>query len=214
MLEYLEAPENQDVALWPTVLGICCKTFSDVVSSTMMMTAMANTDDMLARLNDVDPANPNALKGPDRTNMEGLLIDILAYAGARKLEYEACNARMLQALKGLTTVAQRWGFYGCISDNDALKFLSGPKNVKSGGWNDVSDRNYYHDLVLFADPGKTITQGQVSTQYDFKPAHHCFALKSTSFDYPGSSHWVDHLWVLSSKDNYSKGALDRVYWWP
>ena len=42
VLEYLEAPENQDVALWPTVLGICCKTYSDLVSTTMTITAMVN----------------------------------------------------------------------------------------------------------------------------------------------------------------------------
>ena len=268
VLEYLKSPMNQDVALWPTVLGICCKTYADMVSSTMTMAAMANTDDMLARLHDVDPDTKSGLSEKDRGTTEDLLIDVLAYAGARKLEYEVCNARMLKALTGLTSVAQRWGFYGSIAGNDALMFLSGPKNVKNGSWNDVSDRNYYHDLALFADPGKTITQDRVSTDYDFKPAHHCFVLKSTSYAYPGSKHWVDHLWVqsdtlsvtsyddvldnftpaftdicvagqtdsgldvyagtaegtgapgsvmhwtLNSKDNYTKGTLERVNWWP
>jgi len=60
VLQYLEAPEHQDVALWPTVLGIFCKTYSDLVSSAMTITAMANTDDMRGRLADVRPVSTPA----------------------------------------------------------------------------------------------------------------------------------------------------------
>lgn len=195
VLEYLEAPENQDVALWPTVLGICCKTYSDLVSTTMTISAMANTDDMLARLNDVAPDSAGGLSPQDRRSLEKRLLDLIAYAAARKLEYESCNARMLEALKGLAGAAQRWGLYGCIAPNHALKFASGPKNVKNGSWTDVSDRNYYHQLMVIPEAATTIRRGQVSSQFNFKPAYHCFVLKSTSSRYPGSSHWVDHLWV-------------------
>jgi hypothetical protein len=195
VLEYLQAPENQDVALWPTVLGICCKTYSDLVSSTMTITAMANTDDMLARLKDVAPDSSSGLSRGDRRELEKKLLDIIAYAQARKLEYESCNVRMLEVLKGLTAVAQGWGLYGCIATNHALKFTSGPKNVKSGDWTDRSDRNYYHQLMLLQEQATTIRSGQVSSQFNFKPAYHCFVLKSTGPEYPGSSHWVDHMWV-------------------
>ena len=195
VLEYLQAPENHDVALWPTVLGICCKTYSDMVSSTMTITAMANTDDMLARLADVDPDSTTKLSMEDRRNLEKKLLDILAYAGARKLEYESCNARMLVALKGLAVPARRWGLYGCIAPNHSLNFTSGPKNVTSGSWINRSDRNYYHQLILMPDAATTIRSGEVSSQFNFKPAHHCFLLKSTSSDYPGDHHWVDHQWV-------------------
>ena len=195
VLEYLEAPENQDVALWPTVLGICCKTYSDLVSTTMTITAMANTDDMLARLKDVAPDSTCGLSRQDRRSLEKKLLDLIAYAAARKLEYESCNARMLEALKGLTGAAQLWGLYGSIAPNCALKFTSGPRNVKNGSWTDVSDRNYYHQLMLVPEAATTIRKGQVSSEFNFKPAYHCFVLKSTGPEYPGSSHWVDHLWV-------------------
>ena len=156
VLEYLQAPENQDVALWPTVLGICCKTYSDLVTSTMTITAMANTDDMLARLREVGPRAPEGVVPPGKTplarrdkhELELRLLKIIAYAKARKLEYESCNARMLKALRGLTVPARQWGLHGCIATNYALKFTSGPKRVKTGDWNDVSDRNYYHQLTL------------------------------------------------------------------
>ena len=195
VLEYLQVPENQDVALWPTVLGICCKTYSDLVSSTMTITAMVNTDDVLARLADVDPGSASGLSLQDRRDLEKLLLDIVAYAGARKLEYESCNERMLDALHGLTVPARRWGLYGCIAPNYALKFTSGPKNVTSGSWVDRSDRNFYHQLTLIPEAAATIRNDQVSSQFNFKPAHHCFVLKSTSGRYPGDHHWVDHLWV-------------------
>ena len=213
VLEYLEASENQDVALWPTVLGICCKTYSDMLTSTMTITAMANTDDMQARLNEVGPDAPAAvlprgktpLSSADKHDLERDLLKIIAFSKARKLEYESCNARMLEALKGIVAVAQRWGLYGCVATNYALKFVSGPKKVRSGDWNDVSDRNYYHQLTVIPEAGTTIRQGQVSSQFNFKPAYHCLVLKSTSGQYPGSNHWVDHLWVHSDTlkiDNY------------
>jgi hypothetical protein len=112
VLEYLEAAANQDVALWPTVLGICCKTYSDMVTSTMTITAMANTDDMLARLKDVAPDSTGGLSKEDRKTLEKGLLGIIAYAKARKLEYASCNRRMLQALKGMTGVASGGGCTG------------------------------------------------------------------------------------------------------
>ncbi len=105
VLEYLEAPEIQDVALWPTVLGVCCKTYSDMVSTTMTFTALANSDDMLARLKDVAPDSTSGLSIEDRRKLEKKLIKLLAYARVRKTEYESCNKRMLSALKGLDVFA-------------------------------------------------------------------------------------------------------------
>jgi hypothetical protein len=199
VLEYLQAPEHQDVALWPTVLGICCKTYSDLVSSAMTITVMANNDDMRARLDDVSPTSTGGLSPADRQELEKKLVEIKAYAGARKKEYQSCNTRMLRALKGLTGVAQRWGLYGCIWTNHALNFTSGPENVKSGSWTNVSDSNYYHRFMLLPDPATTIRDDQVSSQFNFKPDYHCLVLKSTSSDYPGSHHWVDHLWLNTEK---------------
>jgi hypothetical protein len=195
VLEYLQDPENQESALWPAVLGICCKTYSDMVTSTMTITAMTNTDDMLARLADVYPDASSKLSADDRRDLEKLLLELLAYAAARKLEYESCNARMLAALKGLTVPARRWGLYGCIGTNYGLYFTSGPNNVKKGSWIKRSDRNYYHQLVLTPEASTAISTGGVSSQFNFKPAHHCFVLKSTGTAYPGDHHWVDHLWV-------------------
>ncbi|OFE15094.1 hypothetical protein BA895_08195 [Humibacillus sp. DSM 29435] len=195
VLEYLQAPENHNDPLWPAVLGVCCKTYSDLVSTTMTITAMTNSDDLLARFDDVAPGSSSSLSAGDKDTLERKLMDLVAYAEARMKEYQSCNARMLRALKGLASVAQQWGVYACIADNYALKFLTGPQNVKSGSWTDRSDRNYYHRLVLVPDAASTITNGQVSSEFNFKPAYHCFVLKSSSSDYPGSSHWVDHSWA-------------------
>jgi hypothetical protein len=220
VLQYLQAPEHQDVALWPTVLGIFCKTYSDLVSSAMTITAMANTDDMQARLADVRPVStpakcpncgaplghlfpgdlsPNDLSPAHRLELEKDLLNIKAYAEARKLEYQSCNEHMLQALKKLTGAAQRWGLYGCIWTDHALNFTSGPTNVKNGNWTNLSDRNYYHRLMLLPDAATTIRDGQVSSQFNFKPDYHCLVLKSTGYDYPGSHHWVDHLWLNTDR---------------
>lgn len=195
VLEYLKEPENQNDALWPAVLGVCCKTYSDLVSTTMTITAMTNSDDLLHRFADVAPHSSSPLSDEDKGKLETALLDLVAYAEARMKEYQSCNRRMLGALKGLASVAQRWGMYACIAENYALKFLAGPENVKHGSWVDRSDRNYYHRLVLVPDAASTITNGQVSSEFNFKPEYHCFVLKSTSSDYPGSSHWVDHNWA-------------------
>lgn len=197
VLEYLQEPANHDDALWPAVLGICCKTYADLVSTTMTITAMTRSDDLAARMALVSPTSRSALSREDKHDLERDLVLLIAYGKARMREYQAVNARMLRALKGVTTVAQAWGFHACIADNYALKFASGPKKVKAGSWNDASDRNYYHRLMLVQDATQTITGGQVSSEYNFKPVHHAFVLKTTSSSYPGSHHWVDHLWVHS-----------------
>jgi hypothetical protein len=211
VLEYLQDPDNHNDALWPAVLGISCKTYTDLVSTTMTITAMTNTDDLLARLADVAPGSQSKLSAGDKDALERALMDLVAYAKARMREYQSCNARMLRAIKGLTPVAQRWGLHCMIADNYALKFLSGPKKVKAGDWNDVSDRNYYHQVMLIPDASQVIIDGQVSSEYNFTPTHHCFVLKSTGRAYPGSSHWVDHMWVHSdtlAADRY-RNVLDN-----
>lgn len=197
VVEYLAEPANQDDPLWPAVLGICCKTYSDLVSSTMTITAMTRSDDLMARRALARPDSSGPLSQFDKHDLEQDLNLLIAYGKARMLEYQAVNARMLRALKGVTKVAQAWGFHACIADNYALKLVSGPKKVKAGDWKDVSDRNYYHRLMLVEDATETITDGQVSSDFNFKPTHHCFVLKTTSSSYPGSHHWVDHLWVHS-----------------
>jgi hypothetical protein len=211
VLEYLANSANQDVALWPTVLGIYCKTYSDLVTSTMTITAMANTDDMRARLQDVDPDITSNLSPQDRRDLEKKMLRIQAYAAARKVEYESCNARVLETLKKLTGAAQRWGLYAHVGTTHGLYVTSGPKKVKDGGWTGLSDANYYHRLIIYADAAATIHTGQASSQFNFKPDYHCFVLKSTSDKYPGSHHWVDHMWVNASTMavNKSRNVLDN-----
>jgi hypothetical protein len=206
VLEYLQQPEKQDQALWPTVLGVCCKTYSDLVSSTMMITAMTHSDDLDARLAEITAKSVGDLPPGLAQELTLKLHDLKAYGQARKVEYESCNAHMLSAIEDLAGVAKRWGLHACIADNFALKFLTGPAKVKGGSWTDVSDRNYYHRLVVAPDRSTVIVKGQVSAQFNFKPAYHCFVLKSTSAAYPGSKHWVDHLWVhadTATVDNVS-----------
>ena len=194
MLEYLQNSDNQDVELWPAVLGVCCKTYADLVSSTMTITAMTHSDDLLARLDDLESPGLT-MTDRHKGELETALLDLVAYGKARMTEYRSVNARTLRALRGVTKAAQGWGFHACIADNYALKFVTGPKKVTSGDWKDVSDRNYYHQVMLVEDSTQTITKGQVSSEYNFKPTHHCYVLKTTSSSYPGSHHWVDHLWV-------------------
>jgi hypothetical protein len=138
---------------------------------------------------------------PRRTDrdLEKKLLQIKAYAGARKKEYPSCNERMLRALKKMTRAAQWWGLYARIGTNYSLKCTSGPKNVKSASCTDLSDINYYHGFMLFADAAATISDGQVSSQFNFKPDYHCLVLKSTGPAYPGSHHWVDHLWLNTDR---------------
>ena len=195
VLEYLRQPEKQDQPLWPALLGICCKTYSDMVTSTMLITAMTHSDDLTARLEEVTGKTVVNVPPAYAQALTLKLHELRAYGLARKVEYESCNARMLDAIEDLATVAKRWGLYACIADNYALKFLTGPAQVKVGGWKDASDRNYYHRLDVAPDASTVIVKGQVSAQFDFKPSYHCFVLKSTSSSYPGSKHWVDHLWV-------------------
>jgi len=210
VLEYLRNPKNQDLALWPTVLGIFCKTYSDLVSSTMTIAAMVYTDDRLERLKDVEPNSTGGLSNEDRRDLEMMILDLDAYGKARKLEYESCNALILGALPDLMRVAQQWGVYGMIGTNHALKFISGPKKLKSGEWNDVSDRNYYHQFMIRPEAAAVIHTGQPSSQFNFTPDYHCFVLKSTSSAYPGSHHWVDHLRLNGEKPTvqHSRKVLD------
>lgn len=194
VLEYLKDARNQNVALWPTVLGVWCKTYSDMASTLTAVTVVIHSDDMSARMHDVDKRF-TTLDKDDAHTLETALIKLKSLLAERRVEYDACNKIVLRALKVLMGVAQRWGLYGITATNYALRFVSGPQNVKSGRWTDVSDRNYYHQLMLVPDAAMTIRDGQVSEEFNFKPEHHCFVLKSTSSEYPGSSHWVDHLWV-------------------
>ncbi|GAA3633123.1 hypothetical protein [Microlunatus ginsengisoli] len=194
VLEYLKDAKNHNVALWPTVLGVWCKTYSDMLSTMTTITVVVQSDDMAARMHDVDPKF-TTLEESDRRDLSNALEDLASLLDERRKEYSSCNKIVLPALRVLTGVAQRWGLYGITAKNHALKFVTGPQNVKSGKWNDVSDRNYYHQLMLVPDAATVIRDGQVSEDFNFEPSYHCFVLKSTSSEYPGSSHWVDHLWV-------------------
>jgi hypothetical protein len=53
--------------------------------------------------------------------------------------------------------------------------------------------------MLLPDAATTIRDGHVSSQFNFKPDYHCLVLKSTGNAYPGSHHWVDHLWLNTEK---------------
>ena len=218
VLEYLENKENHNQGLWPTVLGVCCKTYSDMVATTMTITLMTNTDDMLDRLKDVEPAT-SKLAESDRKTIEKSLLRLQAYANVRKLEYQSCNSRMLRALKGLTEVAQGWGLFTHIGDNYGLYFLTGPKPLKEGAWIPRSDRNFYHRVSIIPDLAAVIKDGQPVSSFEFKPRHHSLILKSSSRAYPGSSHWVDHAWIQQSdtlnldaarsiQDNFSPAFSD------
>ena len=199
VLEYLKDPKNQDVPLWPTVLGIYCKTYSDLVTSTMTITAMTNTDDMQARLNDVAPDSTSKLSDKDRHSLEKKLVLIQAYGDARQREYESCNQIALEGLKSLTSVARQWGLYAHVGTKHNMYVARGPKNIRDGDWTTFSDSNYYHRFTLFAGAGATIRDGQASSEFNFKPDYHCFVLKSNSSSYPGSHHFVDHMWVNADK---------------
>ena len=149
-------------------------------------------------------ATPRASDNHDRRSLQ-YCHHHRAYArihgtkGSRASCPGSCNEHVLRALKGLTGAAQRWGLYGCIWTDYALNFTSGPKNVKSGSWTGVGGGNYYHRFMLFPDPATTIRDGQVSSQFNVKPDYHRLALKSTSSAYPGSHHWVDHLWLNTDR---------------
>lgn len=198
-VEYLRAPENQDVPLWPAVLGVCCKAYSDMLTSTMTIITMANTDDMLARLRDCAPDSTSTLSAEDRRTLEKKLVRIIAYSEARKVEYASCNRLMLSKLKGLVGVAQRWGLYAHIGIRNSLYIASGPRRVKDGDWKDLSDRNYYHRLTFFVGSDAAIDGSQSSPDFNFTPSYHCLVLKSNSSTYDRQPTWVDHLWVSADK---------------
>jgi hypothetical protein len=188
VINYLKNEVNQDVAKWPEVLGVCCQTYSDLVSATMTIPLLAYNADMRQRLHDVDPANTKGtLSEADKRELETSLLKLQAYADVRKKEYASCNATMLGALKAITPAARDRGLYVHLGDNNYLYGATGRKGMRDGAWK-----------KLGVSGGNLSTRVSISVPKDaagsLRPQYHLFVCKA----WIGGTLELTHAWLDTS----------------
>ena len=185
VISYLKNDANQGVAKWPEVLGVCCQTYSDLVSATMTIPLLAYNDDMRQRLADVDPSNTkSALSSEDRRILETSLLNLQAYTDVRKKEYTSCNATMLGSLKALTPAARDRGLYFLRADDNYLYGATGRKQMRDGAWR-----------RLGVSGGNLQDRASVTVPKDaagsLRPRYHLFVCKA----WLGGTLEVTHAWL-------------------
>ena len=208
VINYLKNEVNQDVAKWPEVLGVCCQTYSDLVSATMTIPLIAYNDDIRKRLLEVDPSPSNtesALTTEDRRILETSLLQLQAYADVRKEEYESCNATMLESLKAITPAARDRGLYVHLGDSNYLYGATGRKEMRDGAWKrlDVSGGNLKTRVSI------TVPKGAVGS---LKPRYDLFVCKAWIGGTLEVTHsWLDTFMNATDENKISDQKFDDIW---
>jgi len=133
VLEWLKLPEKQDLDRWPEILGVFCKTYTDLVASNLTISLLATSEKMQERLNDVSPAAASPLTSEEKRHLEEELNHLKAYAEVHQNAYAACNRHVLKSLRELLPIARNRGLFFVLA-NGHVHAGSGKTAIERNQW--------------------------------------------------------------------------------
>ncbi|MEJ8826797.1 hypothetical protein WKW80_33145 [Variovorax humicola] len=136
--EWLKDEKNHDAEIWPEILGVFCRTYSDSLLANMALASMANELLLLKRLEEASSSNPLYPKSShDFDEINNLLIKLRAMVRAIPEVWSDGNKLMRQFMKEIEPVAQSRGLYVHLGTDRYIYAATGRKNVQSGDWKNL-----------------------------------------------------------------------------
>ncbi len=125
---WLELDTKQEMDRWPEVLGIFCKAYTDLVTASMTISLLCNSDDLRKKMTEVGPDSPHQLSDRDKEHIETELNHLLAYAEQRADAYASCNESVVGFIRKIRPVARDRGLF-FVKLDDGHVFAGTGKNV-------------------------------------------------------------------------------------
>jgi hypothetical protein len=162
VMEWLKRSDRQDLDKWPEVLGVWCKSYNDLVTSTMTVALIGHSDQLQLRLQEVESPDlkiPSDIKGSVRNT----ILAVKGYANARQIEYAACNATALSFLREIAPTARNRGVFFILNGGE-VNAGSGESVIKRDEWHNVYG---YTRRMAVTLAKQDVTAGSLNPQYHF-----------------------------------------------
>lgn len=154
---YLERPENQKKEGWPEVLGIWCRTYTDLLTANMMLNCLADPKTLDSLIHDTQESNDKSpLPANAKKDCHTVLRNLKALAGMLRHSWESDKKEMLKIVEAVRPTARERGLYvstGHWSGGRVLYVAAGRKGPldwqykKNTGWMQTFSINVPKDQV-------------------------------------------------------------------
>jgi hypothetical protein len=95
---YLKRPENQSKEGWPEVLGVWCRTYTDMLAATTMVSCMVDQTALERRLDETEVLDSQEVAETEEK----------AHLPITRTRKTACNAELANLRNNLTNLGERW----------------------------------------------------------------------------------------------------------
>jgi hypothetical protein len=117
------------------VLGVWCKSYTDLVTSTMTIALLGHSSELRKRMNEVDANNAEVkLTDTEKASVRKDLRSLVSYADARQLEYASCNTTALGFLTQVIPVVRNRGLFFMLNGGEVYAG-TGQQVIKQDQWN-------------------------------------------------------------------------------
>lgn len=164
VMEWLKRTDRQGLDKWPEVLGVWCKSYTDLVTSTLTIALVGHSSAVLKRAEEVVAANDKvALTEVEKESVRKALRDLQEYANARRIEFAACNTTALTFLRAIAPVAQDRGLFFILTGGEVFAG-TGKAVIGQDQWNHFFG---YTRRMTVTTSKEDIVAGSLNPQYHF-----------------------------------------------
>jgi len=149
---FLEREANYPTEGWPEVLGVWCRTYTDLLSANMMLNCLADPKTLDARIAET---NEKGYKGPlPETKRQMCNASLLALKGlARELRrsWDSDKKEMVKTVRKIRPVAQQRGVYahvGYRQNGRVLYVALGPGSESDLNWDYKSNTGWLKRISI------------------------------------------------------------------
>jgi len=112
---YLEREENQSKDSWPEVLGVWCRTYTDLLTANMMLTCLADPKTLDQRIAETRAHGESRLSNDARERCHKVLLELKALGNKLRNSWESDKKEMLKIVERLRPVAKERGLYAHLA---------------------------------------------------------------------------------------------------